>query len=603
MKLTGDQPGTTRSPCRRQLAARSSPITSWSGRPTPARRRLASSPSACPATARRRCCAVDLAQQAVGQADQRAALELVHEQLLLEAPPLGDVLRHAQDADDQLARLVPLRPAGIAQPAPAAVAPPDPILGARLLAGEQALGAALHDAQIGRLDQGRPAAQRLDLGRGVAGQPLEGAGGPVEHEPAVRLDAQVVDAVRGQLGERLEAQLELLCRGRRRALRRDIAQMDEVEPVVRPAAAGRGPRSRSGARRWPRAQRQIDRAVRARSRRSAGRPRAARSRARGERTDGLTDEAPGGAAEQASAGAIGFDDGRRRAAVMSRRDHDEGLVEQPDDPRREALLRLRRHVPWTTPWRPPLPARNLVVRALMSATALPRLPSWVRIVSVRASSREIQRRPDQPTVRAAAQQPPPFRRCSVDARRACSGAVRARKDPATGRAPPLPGPGPSDGSLSAAAPAGSPMNRPHPRPRNYLSFCASASRQRLDQILGDQTGTARGRRLHVKPHRRRGGLEHRHALRQQAQRDAGQDIAGAGGRERRRRGRLDDGAAIGRRDDRVRAFEQDDGAALGGGRARPRQLVALRGRTGAGTRLRAASAGRGRAIAANRRSR
>ena len=123
------------------------------------------------------------------------------------SPLLRDVLGDAEHADHELVRVVPLRLPEVAQPAARAVAAADAILCAGLLAGEQALGAPLHEPQVGRLDQRRPAAQRLDLVRAVARSVGEGPGRPLDAHAAVRLDAQVVHGVRGQAGERQKPDL------------------------------------------------------------------------------------------------------------------------------------------------------------------------------------------------------------------------------------------------------------------------------------------------------------------------------------------------------------------------------------------------------------
>ncbi len=146
---------------------------------------------------------VDLADQAVNQTDQRFSVPLMGQELLLEPPLLGDILRGAQDSDDQLPGFVPLRPASVAPPAPMATSVPDPILRRSLLAREQPLGATLHDAQVGGLDQARPATQGFDLGHAIAGQAGESAGCPVEDQPAIGIDTQAVDAIGGQPAERI----------------------------------------------------------------------------------------------------------------------------------------------------------------------------------------------------------------------------------------------------------------------------------------------------------------------------------------------------------------------------------------------------------------
>ena len=62
----------------------------------------------------------------------------------------------------------------------------------------------------------------------------------------------------------------------------------------------------------------------------------------------------------------------------------------------------------------------------------------------------------------------------------------------------------------------------------------------------------------MQPDRRAGRLEAGHALRQQAGHDAGEDVAGAGGRQPGRRVGVDRRAAIGCGDDGVGALEHDD---------------------------------------------
>ena len=205
--------------------------------------------------------AVELADQAIGQADQRLAIELLGQQLLLESALLGDVLGGTENAHDQLAFVVPLRPARVAQPVAGAVPALDPILDARRLACEQPLSAPLHDAQIRGLDQGRPAAQGLDLGRAVAGQALEGACGPIENQAAIGLGAQMIDAIGGQIGERIEAALEPLRRGYDAALRGHVAQVKQVGPMVAGERATFDLEPDPAAGRAGDLQRQIDRAL------------------------------------------------------------------------------------------------------------------------------------------------------------------------------------------------------------------------------------------------------------------------------------------------------------------------------------------------------
>ncbi len=78
----------------------------------------------------------------------------------------------------------------------------------------------------------------------------------------------------------------------------------------------------------------------------------------------------------------------------------------------------------------------------------------------------------------------------------------------------------------------------------------------------------------VQPHRRRGGRERVHALREQAENHAAEHVARARGRQGRRCVGVDDGAPVGRGDHRVGAFQHDHGAAGARGGARARELVA-----------------------------
>jgi hypothetical protein len=135
--------------------------------------------------------AIDLADQAIGQANQRLAIGSDGQELLL-----GPALAAQGIPNHQLARLVPLRPASVSQPAVAAVPALHPILGARLLAGQELLSTTLQKPQIRGLDQG-PTAERLDFGDSLSGQALEGACHPVQDQATVRVDAQMIDAIRG----------------------------------------------------------------------------------------------------------------------------------------------------------------------------------------------------------------------------------------------------------------------------------------------------------------------------------------------------------------------------------------------------------------------
>ena len=130
------------------------------------------------------------------------------------------------------------------------------------------------------------------------------------------------------------------------------------------------------------------------------------------------------------------------------------------------------------------------------------------------------------------------------------------------------------------------MNRPQLDRGNYLSargrrYRARSSslderpRQRLDQIFGDHSRAAASRRFGMQPDGRGGGFEDRHPLGQQTERDARQDVAGAGGGQAGWRVGLNDRSSVRGRDDRIGALQKHDGATARGGVARPRQLVAL----------------------------
>ena len=91
------------------------------------------------------------------------------------------------------------------------------------------------------------------------------------------------------------------------------------------------------------------------------------------------------------------------------------------------------------------------------------------------------------------------------------------------------------------------------------------------------------------PHAGRGRQERIHALREQAQNHAAEDIAGTGRGQSGRCIAIDDGAAIGRRNHRVGSLQHDDRAAAARRGASATQFVARRRRTPARIRRRAAS--------------
>ena len=96
---------------------------------------------------------------------------------------------------------------------------------------------------------------------------------------------------------------------------------------------------------------------------------------------------------------------------------------------------------------------------------------------------------------------------------------------------------------------------------------AEHRRQHLRQVFRDQPGAGLARGLAVHPDPDAGGLEGRHALRQQPAIIPGQHVAGAGGGEPGRRVGGDGGAAVRRRHHGIRPLEQHDGA--GSARRRP----------------------------------
>ena len=98
--------------------------------------------------------------------------------------------------------------------------------------------------------------------------------------------------------------------------------------------------------------------------------------------------------------------------------------------------------------------------------------------------------------------------------------------------------------------------------------------QIFDQVFGDEAGSDPPRRVAVQPDGGRRRDEGRHALRQEAEDQAGEHIAGAGGRQFRRRAGVDRGAPIWRGDDRIAALQHDHGAARPRGAAGPLELAA-----------------------------
>ena len=106
--------------------------------------------------------------------------------------------------------------------------------------------------------------------------------------------------------------------------------------------------------------------------------------------------------------------------------------------------------------------------------------------------------------------------------------------------------------------------------RRAFSTCGSVS----GRSSAIRPGPNALRAFAVQPDRGAGGLEGRHALRQQAGDEAGEHVAGAGGGEPRRGVVVDGGAAVGRGDHGVGPLEDDDGAAALGGAARALELAA-----------------------------
>src|SRR5271166_4810678 len=98
-------------------------------------------------------------------------------------------------------------------------------------------------------------------------------------------------------------------------------------------------------------------------------------------------------------------------------------------------------------------------------------------------------------------------------------------------------------------------------------------RQRLGQVLGDEAEAERAAAGAVQPDGGGGRLERRDALRREAGDEAGQDVAGAGGGERRGQVPADRGAAVGRSHDRIGALEHDDRAREPGRRPGACELV------------------------------
>ncbi len=94
-------------------------------------------------------------------------------------------------------------------------------------------------------------------------------------------------------------------------------------------------------------------------------------------------------------------------------------------------------------------------------------------------------------------------------------------------------------------------------------------RQEIGEILGKQPGTKLRGRCAVHPDTRRGCRIGSHALREQAENESAEHITGTCGRQARRGIGVDDGAAIGRRDDGIRPLEDQDRTALPRGGAGP----------------------------------
>ena len=90
----------------------------------------------------------------------------------------------------------------------------------------------------------------------------------------------------------------------------------------------------------------------------------------------------------------------------------------------------------------------------------------------------------------------------------------------------------------------------------------AALRAQIRQIFRQQAGSKGRRRRAVHPDAGRGCEESIHSLGEQPENQAAENIAGTRGGEARRRVGIDDGAAIGSRDDGVRSFQHDDRAAL-----------------------------------------
>ncbi|MDF2781932.1 MAG: hypothetical protein K0S96_1736 [Geminicoccaceae bacterium] len=276
--------------------------------------------------------------------------------LLLERASLGDVLRSAENADHQFAGFVPLRPPGIAQPVTGAVAALDAVLGARLLASDEFLRTKLHEAQIRGLDQGRPAAQRLDLGRAVSGQALERAGGPVQDQAAVRVDAQMVDGVGAESGERVEPALQPLRGLDHRALGGHIAQIQKVRPALADHRSTLNLSPQGAPCGSCDLQRELDRAAPLDGLDQTGEFQGVGDRRR-QGAQRLAQHRLGFAADQPSEAGVGVDDRGRRPLRVARGHDDDRITNELDDLCRQIGLLLSWQSRSARPRRSPLCAQ------------------------------------------------------------------------------------------------------------------------------------------------------------------------------------------------------------------------------------------------------
>ena len=138
-------------------------------------------------------------------------------------------------------------------------------------------------------------------------------------------------------------------------------------------------------------------------------------------------------------------------------------------------------------------------------------------------------------------------------------------------------------STAAPAPRCQPLHRaPLLRPDKIAEHRHSASGRSSAISPGPKPLAGLG----MHPDRGAGGLEGRHALRQQPGTDASQHVTGAGRGEQRRAVAVDRGAAIGRGDHRVRPLVDDDGIGACRGAARPVELRQLRSAARSGNRRR-----------------